>query len=29
MNLKYLPKLKEKLVAADDFATVIDYFMTE
>jgi hypothetical protein len=29
MNLKYLAKLKEKLIAADDFATVMDYFMTE
>lgn len=29
MNLKYLDKLKEKLVHADNFATVMDYFMTE
>lgn len=29
MNLSRLAQLKEKLVAATDFATVMDYFMTE
>ena len=29
MNLSHLAKLKEQLVAATDFATVMEYFMTE